>query len=57
MPVLLTEKEFEPWLNGKAGAELLRSAPDDYLQRWPVSKRVNSSRASDDDASLIEKVA
>jgi hypothetical protein len=24
------------------------------LQRWPVSKRVNSSRAADDDATLIE---
>jgi len=26
----------------------------DTLQRWPVSKRVNSSRAADDDATLIE---
>jgi hypothetical protein len=24
------------------------------LQKWPVSKRVNSSRAPSDDASLIE---
>jgi hypothetical protein len=24
------------------------------LQRWPVSKRVNSSRAADDDPTLIE---
>jgi putative SOS response-associated peptidase YedK len=29
----------------------------DVLQRWPVSKRVNSSRASDDDPTLIESVA
>ena len=50
MPVLLAEKHFEPWLSGKAGLELLKPAP------WPVSKRVNSSRASDDDPTLIEKI-
>jgi hypothetical protein len=27
-----------------------------YLQRWPVSKRVNSSKADADDATLIEPV-
>jgi hypothetical protein len=26
------------------------------LQKWQVSKRVNSSRASDEDATLIEKI-
>ncbi len=56
MPVLLAENDFEPWLNGTAGVELLKPAPNDLLQKWPVSKRVNSSRASDDDVSLIEKV-
>jgi hypothetical protein len=45
MPVLLAERDFEPWLSGAAGVELLKPAPDDMLQRWPVSKRVNSSRA------------
>ncbi len=30
---------------------------DDTLQRWPVSKRVNSSRAADDDPTLIEMEA
>ena len=53
MPVLLGEKEFEPWLNGDAGVEILKPAANDLLQRWPVSKRVNSSRASDDDPTLI----
>ena len=33
---------------------ILKPAPNDYLQRWPVSKRVNSSKADKDDASLIE---
>jgi hypothetical protein len=32
----------------------MKSADDDTLQRWPVSKRVNSSRAADDDPTLIE---
>jgi putative SOS response-associated peptidase YedK len=57
MPVLLTEQEFEPWLSGTAGLELLKPAPDDLLQRWPVSKRVNSSRAPDDDPTLIERIS
>jgi putative SOS response-associated peptidase YedK len=57
MPVLLTQNQFEPWLTGQAGLEMLTPAPDDLLQRWPVSKRVNSSRAPDDDATLIEKIA
>jgi putative SOS response-associated peptidase YedK len=55
MPVLLTEKQFEPWLNGEAGMEYLKPAPNDFLQRWPVSKRVNSSRANAEDATLIER--
>ena len=57
MPVPLTEEQFEPWLIGKAGVECLRPAPDNLLQKWPVSKRVNSSKAAADDASLIEEAA
>ena len=56
-PVLLAEEVFEPWLSGKAGLELLKPAPNDFLQKWPVSRRVNSSRASDDDPTLIEEIA
>jgi putative SOS response-associated peptidase YedK len=56
MPVLLTEKQFEPWLSGEAGMEYLKPAPNDFLQRRPVSKRVNSSRADAEDATLIEPV-
>ena len=56
MPVLLAKDDFEPWLSGRAGVELLKPAPHDLLQKWPVSKRVNSSRASDDDPTLIERV-
>jgi hypothetical protein len=32
---------------------VLRPAPNDYLQRWPVSKLVNSWK---DDATLIDPV-
>lgn len=53
MPALLAERDFDAWLSGEAGTELLRPAPNELLHRWPVSQRVNSSRASDDDESLI----
>jgi putative SOS response-associated peptidase YedK len=49
MPAWLAEKDFERWLGGEAGIELLKPAADDLLQRWPVSKRVNSSKAPADD--------
>ena len=38
------------------GARMLKPVPDDFLQRWPVSKRVNSSKADADDPTLIERV-
>jgi putative SOS response-associated peptidase YedK len=38
------------------GIELLKPVPNNLLQKWPVAKRVNSSRADDDDPTLIEKV-
>jgi hypothetical protein len=53
---LLAEKDFEPWLSGEAGVELLRPAADYLLQRWPVSKRVNSSKAPADDPTLIDRI-
>jgi putative SOS response-associated peptidase YedK len=56
MPGLLMPEQFEYWLSGNMGVEELKPAPDDYLQRWPVSKRVNSSKADKDDASLVERV-
>jgi putative SOS response-associated peptidase YedK len=56
MPVLLTDRQFDPWLTGEAGVEYLKPAPNNFLQKLPVSKRVNSSRADDNDATLIEKI-
>jgi putative SOS response-associated peptidase YedK len=57
MPVFLTQEQFAPWLSGEVGADYLKPAPNDYLQRWPVSKRVNSSKADADDPTLIDQVA
>ncbi len=57
MPVLLQPKDFDYWLAGSAGTELLKPAPNDYLQVWPVSRRVNRSRAAGDDPTLIDRVA
>ena len=57
MPVLLSPDEFEPWLSGIAGTEILNPAPELALQVWPVSRRVNSSRAPGDDPTLIERIA
>ncbi len=56
MPMLLTEKQFEPWLTGGAGQDYLKPPPNDFLQKWPVSKRVNSSRTDADDSTLIGRV-
>jgi hypothetical protein len=55
MPVILEAKDFGQWEKGDAkdAAALVKPADDDVLQRWPVSKRANSSRAPDDDASLV----
>jgi len=36
---------------------LLKRAGNEILQRWPVSKRVNSSRARDDDPTLMEPIS
>jgi hypothetical protein len=37
-------------------AALMKPAGENVLQKSLVSKRVNSSRASDDDPTLIERV-
>ena len=56
MPVLLDRSDHEAWLTGKAGVDLLRPTPNDYLRMWPVSKRVNVSGRGDDDPGLIKPV-
>ncbi len=56
MPVLLLPDQFDHWLRGNMGVEELKPISNDYLQRWAVSKRVNSSKADKDDATLIEPI-
>ena len=55
MPVVLEDEGLyavaQRWRPG-----LLKPAANGVLQRWPVSRRVNSSRAPADDPSLIERV-
>jgi putative SOS response-associated peptidase YedK len=52
MPVLLHPEQFDHWLSGNM--TVVKPAPNAYLERWAVSKRVNSSKADKDDATLIE---
>jgi hypothetical protein len=54
MPAFLTEAQVPSWLSGEVGVEVLKPVPNDYIQRWPVSKRVNSSKAGADEARPIE---
>jgi putative SOS response-associated peptidase YedK len=54
MPVLLQPDQFDHWISGNMTVAELKPAPNNYLQRWAVSKRVNSSKADKDDATLIE---
>ena len=56
MPVLLKPGQFEHWLSGDMGAEELKSVDNDYLQRWAISKRINSSKADSNDSTLIDAV-
>jgi putative SOS response-associated peptidase YedK len=58
MPVMLDESEWAEWLDRSgqdlgALAALLDPAPDDSLDLWPVSPRVNSAR--NDDEALIAR--
>jgi putative SOS response-associated peptidase YedK len=55
MPALLKPDQFDAWLSGEMAAKDLKPIDNDYLQRWPVSKRVNSSKADPEDATLIDR--
>src|SRR5262249_4714367 len=57
MPAVLDKTDIGTWLNGEAGTELLRSAPEDRLRMWPVSRRVNKTGTGGDDPTLTEEVA
>jgi putative SOS response-associated peptidase YedK len=56
MPVILDWSDAGARMSGESAAELLRPAPEDALQQWTVSVRVNRSGVGDDDPALIEPV-
>lgn len=56
MPVLLQPHQFDAWLSGEGGKEMLVPAPEDALKKIMVSKRVNSSRADDHDHTLVDPI-
>ena len=60
MPIILEEKQFDAWLDDSAipttMVNMLKPAGERVRECHPFSKRVNSSRADSDDATLIEKV-
>ena len=57
MPAVLAESDFDGWLSGKAGSEVLQPAPDDLLREWSVSNRVNKSGVGDDDPRMIDPLS
>ena len=54
MPVLLKPDQFDHRLSGNMGVNELKPVANDYLRWSAVSKRVNSSKADKEDATLIE---
>ena len=56
MPVLLMPEQFDAWLSGEAGPDVLRPAAEGALREWIVSKRVNRTGHGDDDPTLFDPV-
>jgi putative SOS response-associated peptidase YedK len=56
MPAVLEEKDFDAWLDGSGGPDVLKSAPHDFLREHLVSKRVNKTGVGDDDPTIIDPV-
>lgn len=56
MPAILEEKDFDAWLTGRAGKEVLQPAPEDALREWKVSTRMNAPGVGDDDTTTIDPI-
>ncbi|TNE38736.1 MAG: SOS response-associated peptidase [Alphaproteobacteria bacterium] len=52
MPVILDPENYDDWLNGSSGTDLLRPASPERLCYYPVANRVGNVR--NDDAGLLE---
>ena len=55
MPVVIAPEQFGPWLTDVEGKELLKSVPEEMLQMWPVSRKVNRV-GNDSDPTLIDLI-
>jgi putative SOS response-associated peptidase YedK len=44
MPVVLDKADIRRWLNGEAGAELLKPTAEDRLRMWPVFQTCQQGR-------------
>jgi putative SOS response-associated peptidase YedK len=56
MPVLLEPKDFDAWLDGSLGPDVLKPASEAALREWLVSPRLNRTGVGDDDPTIIEPV-
>jgi putative SOS response-associated peptidase YedK len=56
MPAILEERDFDAWLKGTVGKEVLKPAPEEILREWTVSTRVNKTDVGDDDLTIIDPV-
>ena len=54
-PAILATTDIETWLSGsiQEATKTLKAYPDDQLEAWPVSKRVNTPK--NNDVSLVNK--
>ena len=56
MPIILEWRSARDWMRGANPAVLLRPAPENALQEWVVSTRVNKTGFGDEDQTLIDPV-
>jgi putative SOS response-associated peptidase YedK len=56
MPMIINWRDSDAWMTGSEPIRLLGPVPEDALQEWTVSTRVNRAGVGDDDPSLIEPV-
>ena len=54
MPIILDWRDVPEWIADDESATLLRAPPDDALEEWIVSTRVNKAGVGDDEPTLIE---
>jgi putative SOS response-associated peptidase YedK len=57
MPVILDWRDIGEWMGGDTPSALLNPPPEDALQEWVVSNRVNRAGVGDDDPTLISPAA